>query len=123
LKLYIDFFCQSGLPDLLEKRSGVYKFGDWIYVPIDVKSSSEIKTLHKQQLAFYCMMLNSIQGYFPDVTSIINRNFEKLEVILDEKILLKIQEDIDEILAIFRGKRHPVHISSSTRKLLGIKNV
>jgi len=116
LEKKIDNVIYRGRPDLLEKRPGVSKFGDWIYVPIDVKSSSEVKTLHKQQLAFYCMMLDSIQGYFPDVTSIINRNFEKLEVILDEKILLKTQEDIDEILAIFRGKRHPVHISSSTKE-------
>lgn len=116
LEKRVDNVIYRGRPDLLEKRPGVSKFGDWIYVPIDVKSSSEVKTLHKQQLAFYCMMLDSIQGYFPDITSIINRNFEKLEVILDEKILLKTQEDIDEILAIFRGKRHPVHISSSTKE-------
>lgn len=116
LEKEIDNVIYRGRPDLLEKRPGISKFGDWIYVPIDVKSSSEVKTLHKQQLAFYCMILDSIQGYFPDVTSIINRNFEKIEVILDKKTLLKTQEDIDEILAIFKGKRHPVHISSSTKE-------
>jgi len=116
LEKKVDNVIYHGRPDLLEKRPGVSKFGDWIYVPIDIKSSSEVKTLHKQQLAFYCMMLDSIQGYFPDITSIINRNFEKIEVILDEKILQKTREDIDEILAIFRGKRHPVHISSSMKE-------
>lgn len=116
LEKRIDNIIYRGRPDLLEKRPGISNFGDWIYVPIDIKSSSEVKTLHKQQLAFYCMMLASIQGYAPDATSIINRKFEKLEVILDEKILQKTQEDIDEILAIFKGKRHPVHISSSTKE-------
>lgn len=116
LEKRIDNIIYRGRPDLLEKRPGISNFGDWIYVPIDIKSSSEVKTLHKQQLAFYCMMLTSIQGYTPDVSFVINRNFEKLEVILDEKILRKTQEDIDEILAIFKGKRPPVHISSSTKE-------
>lgn len=116
LEKRIDNIIYRGRPDLLEKRPGISNFGDWIYVPIDIKSSSEVKALHKQQLAFYCIMLASIQGYAPDATFIINRKFEKLEVILDEKIRRKTQEDIDEILTIFKGKRHPVHISSSTKE-------
>lgn len=116
LEKKIDKVIYRGRPDLLEKRPGISNFGNWIYVPIDVKSSSEPKTLHKRQLAFYCMMLDSIQGFFPNVTSIINRKFEKIEVNIEEKILQKTQQDIDEILAIFEGKRHPVHISSSTKE-------
>lgn len=116
LEKKIDNIIYRGRPDLLEKRPGISNFGDWIYVPVDIKSSSEVKALHKQQLAFYCIMLASIQGYDPNVTFIINKKFEKLEVILDEKIRQKTQEDIDEILAIFKGKRHPVHISSSTKE-------
>jgi predicted RecB family nuclease len=116
LEKRIDNVIYRGRPDLLEKRPGTSNFGDWIYVPIDVKSSSEPKLLHKQQLAFYSMMLSASQGYSPDVAAIVNRNFEKLEINLDEKILLQTQADIDEILAIFKGKRHAVHISSATKE-------
>ena len=115
LEKRIDNVLYRGRPDLLEKRPGISDFGDWFYVPIDIKSSSEVKALHKQQLAFYSMMLSSTQGYFPQIASIINRNFKKFEVILEEKILLKTQGDIDEILAIFNGKKPPLHISSSTK--------
>ena len=116
LEKRIDNVIYRGRPDLLEKQPGTSNFGDWIYVPIDVKSSSEPKLLHKQQLAFYSMMLSASQGYSPDVAAVVNRNFEKLEINLDEKILLQTQADIDEILAIFKGKRHAVHISSATKE-------
>jgi uncharacterized protein len=116
LEKQADDVVYRGRPDLLEKRPGMSLFGEWIYVPMDIKSSSEVKTLHKQQLAFYCMILGSTQGYSPDTCSIINRDFEKLEVAIDEKTLQRNKEDIDEILAIFRGKKPPVHISSSTKE-------
>jgi predicted RecB family nuclease len=104
-----------GRPDLLEKRPGSSIFGEWIYVPVDIKSSSEAKTLHKQQLAFYCMILSSVQGASPASAVIINRAFIRLEVAMDQKILDKTQEDIDEVLEILRGKRPDLHISSSTK--------
>ena len=44
LEKRIDNIIYRGRPDLLEKRPGISNFGDWIYVPIDIKSSSEIKT-------------------------------------------------------------------------------
>jgi len=116
LEKNVDDVIYRGRPDLLEKRPGASNFGDWIYVPIDIKSSSEIKILHKQQLALYCMALSSIQGYFPDVAYIINRTFEKLEVSIEEDLIQKTQESIDGILTIFRGKKPPPHISSSTKE-------
>lgn len=105
-----------GRPDLLEKQPGNSNFGDWIYVPVDVKSSSEPKTLHKQQLAFYCMILEFVQGYRPATASIINRSFEQREFPIEEKILIKTEDDIQKILAILRGKKPCVHISSSVKE-------
>ncbi len=116
LEKKVDNVTYRGRPDLLKKCPGSSNFGDWIYVPIDIKSSSEVKLLHKQQLAFYCMILSSIQGCFPYTAFIINKKFENVEVIADEKILEKNQEDINAILDIFKGKRPPVHISSSTKE-------
>ena len=105
-----------GRPDLLEKRPGSSIFGEWLYVPVDIKSSSEAKTLHKQQLAFYCMILSSVQGASPASAVIINRDFIRLEVAIDQKILGKTQDGIDEVLEILRGKRPALHISSSTKE-------
>jgi predicted RecB family nuclease len=115
LEQRMDDVIYRGRPDLLERRPGSSNFGDWVYVPIDVKSSSEVKTSHREQLAFYSMVLSSIQGYFPQLTSIINGNFENLEVFINKKILQRTQKAIEEILAIFRGKKPSVHISSSMK--------
>jgi uncharacterized protein len=116
LEKRVDDVTYRGRPDLLEKHPGTSNFGNWVYVPIDIKSSSDIKTLYKQQLAFYCMLLSSTQGYLPCSATIINEDFEKIEVIIDEKILQKTKEGMDEILAIFRGRKPPIHISSSTKE-------
>ena len=116
LEKRIDNVIYRGRPDLLEKRPGKSIFGDWIYTPIDIKSSSTVKATHEQQLAFYSMILHSIQGHFPYKTAVVNRNFETIEVILDEKILQRTQRDIDEILSIMRGKKPPTHISGSAKE-------
>lgn len=105
-----------GRPDLLEKRSGSSNFGEWIYVPVDIKSSSEPRVLHKQQLAFYCMILSSVQGVSPASAVVVNKDFRNLEVIIDQKILDKTRDDINEVLEILRGKKPALHISSLTKQ-------
>lgn len=116
LEMDVDGVIYRGRPDLLEKRPGSSIFGEWLYVPIDIKSSSEAKTLHKQQLAFYCMILSSVQGTSPVSAGIVNRDFIRIEVAIDRKILDKTHDDIDEVLKILRGKRPALHISSATKE-------
>jgi predicted RecB family nuclease len=91
-------------PDLLEKLSVSSSFGEWIYVPVDIKSSSEPKVLHKQQLAFYCMILSSVQGVSLALAVVVNKDFRNLEVIIDQKILDKTQDDIKAVLEILKEK-------------------
>ena len=105
-----------GRPDLLEKRPGSSVFGEWIYVPADIKSSSEVKTLHKQQLAFYCIILDSIQGVSSFSAAVINRHFERIEITIGNRILEKIQRDISDITQILKGKKPIPHISSSAKE-------
>ncbi len=63
-----------GRPDLLERRSGTSRFGDWMYVPIDVKSSHDLSKYQKLQLTFYALLLEAVQGVFPPEAVIINRD-------------------------------------------------
>lgn len=106
-----------GRPDLLEKMPGSSVFGDWVYVPADIKSSSKAKTLHKQQLAFYCRILASIQGFSPSSAAVINGNRERLEVEIDKRTLKKMQQDISDIEEILRGGTKPApHISNSAKE-------
>lgn len=67
-----------GRPDLLERQPGKSNFGDWYYVPLDVKRSHEIKKEHKAQLMFYAIMLERIQGVFPSHPAILNADGERI---------------------------------------------
>lgn len=67
-----------GRPDLLERQPGKSVFGDWYYVPLDVKRSHEIKKEHKAQLMFYALLLERIQGAFPSHPAILNADGERI---------------------------------------------
>ncbi len=94
-----------GKPDLLEKVSGKSKFGNYFYVPCDIKSGratktkdgDEIKKHYAAQMLFYCELLNEIQGVKPESSKIISADGEVTEFniheyeehYLDEKILIE----------------------------------
>ncbi|MEK7473765.1 MAG: TM0106 family RecB-like putative nuclease [Patescibacteria group bacterium] len=67
-----------GRPDLLERQEGKSRFGDWYYVPLDVKRSHEIKKQHKAQLMFYALLLERVQGAFPSHPAILNSDGQRI---------------------------------------------
>lgn len=67
-----------GHPDLLERQPGKSLFGDWFYVPVDVKRAHELKKEHLCQLTFYATLLERVQGHFPTHPAIINGDGERL---------------------------------------------
>jgi predicted RecB family nuclease len=68
-----------GRPDLLERREGESVFGNWYYVPVDVKSTHILEKYQKLQLTFYAQLLEKIQGRFPAQPAIINRDGERID--------------------------------------------
>lgn len=62
----------QGRPDILVRTDGASKLGNWHYVPLDIKSSRELKGAHRYQLIFYSVLLEKIQGVFPEKAGIIN---------------------------------------------------
>ncbi|MFI0434994.1 MAG: hypothetical protein ACH350_04610 [Parachlamydiaceae bacterium] len=69
-----------GRPDLLERREGTSHFGNWHYAPIEIKSSSEIKPLHKHQLNFYSLILEELQHVLPQKMGVIKPTSNKIAV-------------------------------------------
>lgn len=116
LEAEFDGLIYRGRPDLLEKSTGTSNYGDWVYIPVDIKSSSKAKPLHKQQLAFYCILLERIQGMFPESPFIVNGDFVRLEITIDDDILSETREKIIEIGQIIKGKRPVIHISSAIKQ-------
>ncbi|MDE1970240.1 MAG: TM0106 family RecB-like putative nuclease [Patescibacteria group bacterium] len=104
-----------GRPDLLQKVSGMSNLGDYFYYPIDIKSSKEIKKEQKLQLILYAVVLEHIQGKFPNVMAIINRDHEKVEYQIDSEDVLEMQKMIDEIHAIIKGKKPPLKLVSKCK--------
>ncbi len=53
-------------PDLLTKQPGLSIFGDWIYVPTDIKLSKRSKLEYQLVLTFHVYLLATIQGAWPE---------------------------------------------------------
>lgn len=77
-----------GIPDLLEarpvERGMKSRLGDHYYVVYDIKSGKDMKDEYKFQLAFYSLMLESIQGILPAHAYIINADGEERPFLVDE---------------------------------------
>jgi len=102
-----------GRPDLLEKTNGKSKFGNYYYIPVDIKAGrgyegddaedKKFKESYWLQLNFYSLLLGKIQDFIPKTGKIINIDKEEIEYDLnlnDEKFLKK----LDDISAMARGK-------------------
>lgn len=104
-----------GRPDLLERREGKSVFGDWYYVPVEIKWSSKIKTIYKQQLAFYSIILEKLQGYFPEEVGVINRHHDKLVHQLSSEDVDKTRCCIEKIVKVMKGKKPTLTITSTSK--------
>lgn len=75
-----------GRPDLLERHEGRSRFGDYYYMPIDIKSGNgyedkergKLKKSYGLQLSFYADLLNSVQDFKPETGKIINIDGEEI---------------------------------------------
>jgi len=95
-----------GRPDLLERRdlptgASASKFGRYYYVPVDIKSSKDIKDEHKYQLTLYSLVLAEMQGVKPPEAGIITINGERkfFEIASFEKKFHTLLGEIKKILA------------------------
>ena len=73
-----------GRPDILERQPGKSIFGDYYYLPVDIKSAHRLKKHHKAQLLFYCHLLEKIQGHFPGYPAVINADAERIAFSAEE---------------------------------------
>ena len=88
-----------GRPDLLEKRKGDSKFGDYHYVALDIKSGKRLKEEYKMQVMFYSLLLEKVQKRLPKKGHVININHETLDFDV-KKALGKYNHNLSEIRKI-----------------------
>lgn len=60
-------------PALLVKQPGQSRFGDWMYVPVDIKFGRRPKADYQIIATFHCQVLASVQGVWPDTAWLILR--------------------------------------------------
>ncbi|NJK38101.1 MAG: TM0106 family RecB-like putative nuclease [Oscillatoriales cyanobacterium RM2_1_1] len=73
-------------PDLLVKQPGYSNFGDWIYVPTDIRLGKRPKLDYQMVVAFHAQVLALVQGSQPDVSWLILREKGAYGVNLSQRI-------------------------------------
>ncbi|MDP3970493.1 MAG: TM0106 family RecB-like putative nuclease [bacterium] len=115
IRMKKDNISYHGRPDLLVKKPGNSKFGNYYYTPIDIKNSQDIKPTHIYQLTLYAKILESIQNYLPTDAGIINSEQEKIELEITETNIAETLQKADEIISIMEGKKPPLKLVSKCK--------
>ncbi|MBW4539636.1 MAG: TM0106 family RecB-like putative nuclease [Myxacorys chilensis ATA2-1-KO14] len=101
------------IPDLLIKQPGYSVFGDWLYVPTDVKLSKRPKQEYQIIAAYHVMVLAAVQQEWCETAWLQLRGRGLFEVDLWEAVP-RMQEIVDGCLAALRQAQEPeVFISRS----------
>ncbi len=102
-----------GIPDLLIKQKGKSKFGDFYYMPADIKSSTNSKEEQMMQLMFYNMLLGKTQGTKPEKgVLVLKKSSEEVDLTAYEKKFEKALKDINELK---NGNEFGLHIDSACK--------
>src|SRR3989344_2630684 len=104
-----------GRPDLLEKKSGRSNFGNYYYSPVDIKSSKDIKKEQESQLILYGLILEQMQGCYPDGVAIINKEHTRYDLPKDTGSIEKVKHLIATILDVMSGNKPPLKLSSGCK--------
>lgn len=92
-----------GIPDLLEKKKGKSRLGDFYYTVAEIKSGLSVKEKYLVQVMFYAYLLSKIQGFLPPKAYLILGDESRHEIDVKEHIAW-LREKIDGINKIMNGK-------------------
>lgn len=93
-------------PDLLVKKPGVSKFGDWLYVPQDIRLGKRPKLDYQIVAVFHAEILAAIQGVMPERTWLLLRDRGPYAVNLEQR-LPQMREIVQDYLAMVKNCQEP----------------
>jgi predicted RecB family nuclease len=93
-------------PDLLMRRPGVSFWGDWLYVPVDIKLSKRPKLEYQILAAFHAMVLAEVQGTAPENPWLYLREKGWYTVDL-ERVLVQMEELRAALLTMLLNESEP----------------
>ncbi len=102
----------EGIPDLLVRRPGKSKLGDYFYEPLDIKSGFDLKEDYKYQLTLYALTLEVAQQFRPPHAGIITPTGELLEFAIED-FENKFFDMVEKLEHIFAGEKPPLQLTKA----------
>lgn len=96
----------TATPSLLIKQPGVSVFGDWEYVPVNIKLGRRAKPEYKLIAAFQAQILGIIQEQIPERSLLILKEHDQHQVSL-EHWLTKMQQTVADCLVMLATNYEP----------------
>ncbi len=96
----------TAAPTLLIKQPGKSRFGDWEYIPVNIKLGRRAKPEYKLISAFHAQLLGIIQEKTPARSQLILKEHNDYWVNLDHW-LIKMQHAVAECIAMLAQRREP----------------
>ncbi len=93
-------------PDLLVKHSGQSNFGDWMYIPTDIRLGKRPKLDYQIIAAFHAYVLAEVQGGKPEKSRLILRTKRVYDVNLNQRIP-QMQEILTDCIEILQKQQEP----------------
>lgn len=93
-------------PDLLIKQPGYSRFGDWVYIPADIKLSKRPKLEYQIQAAFHAQILANLQEIWPETAWLMLRTERLYKVNLQQR-LQQMQEIVSELISMLQNRQEP----------------
>jgi predicted RecB family nuclease len=93
-------------PTLLTRQPGYSQFGDWLYVPTDIKLSKRPKLEYQIVMAFHVQVLAMVQGAWPEVAWLYLRHkgFYKVDL---WQVLPQMQESLAALGQMLLHQQEP----------------
>ncbi|MDJ0572177.1 MAG: TM0106 family RecB-like putative nuclease [Pleurocapsa sp. MO_192.B19] len=96
----------TAAPSLLIKQPGKSRFGNWQYIPVNIKLGRRAKPEYKLIAAFHAQILGIIQGIIPTRSQLILKEHNDYFINLD-LWLIKMQYIVAECFAMLAHKLEP----------------
>lgn len=96
----------TAAPSLLIKQSGASIFGNWEYIPVNIKLGRKPKPEYKLIAAFHAQILAIIQEQIPERSQLILKEHNSYQINLVHG-LTKMQETVAECLIMLTEKNEP----------------
>jgi predicted RecB family nuclease len=110
----IDGMTWLAIPDLLIKQPGASNFGDWLYLPQEIKLSKRAKTEYQVILAYHTRVLAEVQGAWPE-KAFLNLKDKGLYSVDLWEMLPRLEEVVHGCLAVLAAAQEPEVFISRNR--------